>query len=351
MTLTSPPGGGTAYINVTGLSGLVLEALAGQSPDQLSRVLRVAVDADAPPMLGTHAVVDGALRFTPSFPFDAGRQYEVRFDGPSVSAWDGGAAAIVATVGLPAVATAPSTVVAQVYPSGDTVPANMLRMYIEFSAPMGRKSGVEYIALLDHDGKEIPGAVLPLDYEFWSPDHTRFTVFFDPGRVKKGILPNQQMGRPLESGRMVTLVIDAEWRDAQGLPLKQGFRRQFTVAAADERPLDTAAWRVDAPAPGAQTPVVVTFPEPLDRGLLMRALGVRANGVAVEGDIAVEQHETRWAFTPKSPWRAGAYQLVAQDILEDLAGNQIGRAFEVDNFDTVDKSPNPGTVTIPFAIK
>ena len=351
VALTSPSSGAAAYINVTGLSGPVLDALSGQSPDQLSRVLRVAVGADAPPMLGTHAVVDGALRFTPSFPFDAGRQYEVRFDGPSVPAWDGGPAAIQALVGLPAVATAPSTLVAQVYPSGDTVPANMLRMYIEFSAPMGRKSGVEYIALLDHDGKEIPGAVLPLDYEFWSPDHTRFTVFFDPGRVKKGILPNQQMGRPLESGRTVTLVIDAAWRDAHGLRLKQGHRRQFTVAAADERPLDTAAWRVDAPARGAQTPVVVTFPEPLDRGLLMRALSVRANGAAVEGDIAVEQHETRWTFTPKSPWRAGAYQLVAQDILEDLAGNQIGRAFEVDNFDTVDKSPNPETVTIPFSIK
>jgi hypothetical protein len=44
-----------------------------------------------------------------------------------------------------------------------------MRMYVEFSAPMERKSGVEYITLLDHAGKEIPGAVLPLEYEFWSP--------------------------------------------------------------------------------------------------------------------------------------------------------------------------------------
>jgi len=92
-------------------------------------------------------------------------------------------------------------------------------MYIEFSGPMGRKSGIEYISLLDSSGREIPGAVLPLDYELWSPDHTRFTVLFDPGRVKKGILPNRQMGRPLEVGRSVTLVISREWRDAHGLPL------------------------------------------------------------------------------------------------------------------------------------
>ncbi len=51
------------------------------------------------------------------------------------------------------------------------------------------------------------------------------------------------------------------------------------------------------------------------------------------------------------PWRAGTYQLLALDILEDVAGNQIGRAFEVDNFDTVDKSPNPQTITIPFRVQ
>ena len=244
-------------------------------------------------------------------------------------------------MGRPAAATEPSTVVARVYPSGDTVPANMLRMYIEFSAPMGRPSGVEFIHLLDHDGREIPGAVLPLDYEFWTPDHTRFTVFFDPGRVKKGILPNQQMGRPLEAGRTVTLVVDAAWRDAHGLPLKQGYRRQFRVVPPDEQPLDTAAWRIQAPAPGSRAPVAATFPKALDRGLLLRALSVTRDGKAVEGDVTIDQGETRWTLTPREPWRAGAYQLVALDILEDVAGNQIGRAFEVDNFDTVDKSPNP----------
>ena len=73
--------------------------------------------------------------------------------------------------------------------------------------------------------------------------------------------------------------------------------------------------------------------------------------VEADGDIEVDQLETRWTFTPKDPWRAGTYHLLALDILEDLAGNQIGRAFEVDNFESVDKSPNPQTLTIPFAVK
>ena len=43
--------------------------------------------------------------------------------------------------------------------------------------------------------------------------------------------------------------------------------------------------------------------------------------------------------------------LLALDILEDVAGNQIGRAFEVDNFETVDKSPDPKSVSIPFTVQ
>jgi hypothetical protein len=96
---------------------------------------------------------------------------------------------------------------------------------------------------------------------------------------------------------------------------------------------------------------VVTFPEPLDHGLLLRALGVRQAGQALEGDISIEANETRWTFTPHDPWRAGAYDLLALSILEDRAGNQIGRAFEVDNFDTVDKGPEPKTITLPFRLQ
>ena len=95
----------------------------------------------------------------------------------------------------------------------------------------------------------------------------------------------------------------------------------------------------------------MTFPEPLDHGLLMRALGVTRDGKEVGGEIAVDQLETRWTFTPEEPWRAGSYALLALDILEDVAGNQIGRAFEVSNSAAVDKGPTAKTITLPFNVK
>jgi hypothetical protein len=354
VTLTAPRNGGTAYVEITGLSGAALDAIddADYTPEQWAALLRVAVDPDAPPMLGSYAVANRAVRFTPAFPFDPGRQYHVRFDVSRVpGSGEEAIPPLVATVGLPASTRQPSTVVTRIYPSGDVVPENLLRMYVEFSAPMGRRSGVEFMKLLNSAGAEIPGAILPLDYEFWSPDHKRFTVFFDPGRVKDGILPNRQMGRPLSDGGSMTFVISREWPDGNGLPLKEEYRRTFRVAGADTNPIDTAAWKIQAPSAGERNPVVVMFPEPLDHGLLLRALGVNRNGMPVAGDIAVDSSETRWMFTPEMPWRAGHYELLALDILEDLAGNQIGRAFEVDNFDTVDKSPNPQTIRLPFVVR
>ncbi len=338
-----------AYVEVGGLSRSTIDALEDLPPERWPAVLRVAVSADGPAMLGSYTVSGRAVRFTPACPFDPGRQYHVRFDPASVPGGSG--AALAATVGRPAEHTTPSTLVSRLYPSGDVVPENLLRMYVEFSGPMGRKSGIEYMKVLNASGEEIKGAILPLDYEFWSPDHTRFTVFFDPGRVKDGILPNREMGRPLSPGGAMTLVVSRDWADEHGLPLKEEFRRTFRVTAPDTKPLDTASWRITPPSSGGRGGVVVTFPEPLDHGLLMRALGVTRGEAPVAGEIVVDQEETRWTFTPREPWVAGPYQLLALDILEDLAGNQIGRAFEVDNFDTVDKSPNPETIRLNFTVR
>jgi hypothetical protein len=348
------PAGEPAFVEVVGLPDDALGALedAAYTPDQWTAVFRVAVSTDAPAVLGRYEIAEGAVRFRPAFPLDPGRQYEARLDlsgVPGIAA--SGVRSLQATVGLPAPVRVPSTAVARVYPTGDVVPENLLRMYIEFSGPMGRRSGIEYLKLLDERGQEIKGAFLPLDYEFWSPDHRRFTAFFDPGRVKDGILPNRQMGRALHPERTVTLVISRNWLDEHGQPLEEEFRRVLKVGPPDEQPLDTSSWRIQPPAVGGRESVIVSFPEPLDHGLLMRALGVLRNGEPVEGEIAVEAAETRWRFTPTDPWRAGDYELLALDILEDLAGNQIGRAFEVDNFDTVDKSPDPQTIRIPFRVR
>ena len=350
IALTSASDGRTS-VTVTGLSERTLDAMeSGQyTPGQWADILRVSVAAADPPIIGEHRIVDDALTFTPAFAFDPGRRYHVRFDPSRLPAGTG--TPVTTTVGLAAPTAVPSTTVAHVYPSSETVPENLLRMYLEFSAPMGRPTGLPHIRLLDSSGEEVSQPFLPLDYEFWNEERTRFTVFFDPGRVKDDILPNRQMGRALVAGREYTLVIDQAWRDAQGRPLKTEHRRTLRATAADTQPLDTARWRIAPPAAGGRDPVVVTFPEPLDHGLLMRAVGVRRLATPLDGDVTVDASETRWSFRPTAPWTRGSYEIIALSILEDLAGNQIGRAFEVDRFDAIEEDPEPRTITIPFTIK
>jgi hypothetical protein len=69
---------------------------------------------------------------------------------------------------------------------------------------MGRTAGLGHIRLVDENGREVVDPFLPLDVAFWNDDRTRFTVFFDPGRVKRGILPNERMGWGLQ-GRPTTV--------------------------------------------------------------------------------------------------------------------------------------------------
>jgi hypothetical protein len=306
-------------------------------------------------MLGTYGVQGSALRFTPRFPFDAGREYEVTFDPsrlPSAASGQPSRVAIVTTVSRPKAATTPSTNVEHVYPSGDVLPENQLRLYVQFSAPMGRTSGLRHVHLLDDRGREVKDPFLPLDVEFWNGDRTRYTFFFDPGRVKKGITPRNEMGPSLVAGHRYTLLIDREWPDGEGLPLREPFRRDIRAGPPDETPIDPNRWRLTPPPAGTRHPLVVAFEKPLDHGLLLSALGVAAGeDEVVEGEIRIEGSETRWSFTPSTAWRAGGYNLVVLSILEDRAGNRIGRPFEVDRFDEIDRQAEPERRLIPFRVR
>ena len=355
---------GQRTVDVEGLPAEHLGRLERTPPtrNEWQALLRVHVartaptSADLPPVLGAYGVRDGALRFTPQFPFDPGQRYEVVFDPSSLPFMRRGSAPgplrrLSATVEVPAPARAATTRVVAVYPSAPEVPENHLRLYVAFSGPMGLGGAAGHIRLLDERGGELADPFLPLEIDLWNEDRTRFTVLYDPGRVKRGILPNEEMGRPLVAGRSYTLVVDTSWRDAAGQPLAAPFHHEFRVGPARERALDPADWRLDLPAAGTRDPFAVRFPASLDYGLLQRALLVATgDGRRLDGEIRVEQAETRWAFTPRAPWQTGRYQLFAAATLEDVAGNRIGRAFEVDESDETGSQHATGAL-VPFEVQ
>lgn len=347
---------GADAVVVTGLSSDELHSLEEQSLDDAAwrRVLRVMVaggPVDQPAVAGTYEIAGDAIRFRPMFPFDPGRRYDVAFDRARVPRPHDDTS-VSATLVLPAIEQAPSTRVTRILPTSGEWPENLLRLYVEFSAPMSRTSGLNHVRLIDDQGLEVVDPFLPLDVEFWNADYTRYTLFLDPGRVKQGILPNEQLGRALVAGRRYALEVDAEWRDANGLPLIESYRQTLEAGPADERPVDPSGWRIEAPGAGSPDALVVTFPEPLDHGLLQRAVGVvDADGAPVMGETVIEEGETSWRFVPRDAWQAGGYALVVLSILEDPAGNQVGKRFEVDRFDRVDASPVPERSMVPFTVR
>jgi len=295
--------------------------------------------ADMPAMLGSYTVEGAVLTFRPRWPVAPGMHVRAVFHLP-------GLAPVEATFDTPARAAAAATRIERVYPSTDVLPANTLKLYICFSAAMRRGEAWQHIRLLDSQGVAVKAPFLEIDQELWDPGNTRLTVLFDPGRIKRGLAPLRESGPNLEEGKRYTLVIGQEWLDANGTPLAAGFTKPFRVVAAERAPVDPAQWRITPPRPGTADALVVDFPGPLDYALLQRAIAVDG----VRGKVEVTRDEMQWRFTPEAPWKQAEYRLTVNTTLEDLAGNRVGRAFDVDRFEKVTERIQTDTVSIPFRV-
>jgi hypothetical protein len=346
--------------DVSGIDDANLRALAVAKwePERWRSLFAVYVDSGTPEgggqpaVLGSYRVEDGLLRFTPRFPPAAGVRYRAVFETARLpQPPDGKAAAVVASLGIPKPAASTPTVVEQIYPSANRLPENLLKFYVHFSAPMSRGEAYRHIRLLDPAGKPIEAAFLEVGEELWDPAGKRFTLFLDPGRIKRGLKPREDLGAVLEAGKKYTLVIDRDWSDAQGNPLGEPYRKAFEATAAADQPPDPKTWKVEAAPAGTTRPLDVRFPGPLDHALLQRLVRVTdAAGREVAGTVTVSDQETRWHFTPSAPWQPGEYRVTVDTALEDLAGNSIGRPFEVDAFHPA-RSTAGKPVTLPFTVR
>jgi hypothetical protein len=152
-------------------------------------------------------------------------------------------------------------------------------------------------------------------------------------------------------GKRYTLLIDSKWQDARGVPLAQEFRKAFRGGPADRTPPDPKTWRVTAPKVASTADLVVHFPKPMDFALLQRMIEVAGSVGNVGGAVSVDKQETEWRFTPREPWKTGAYRLLVDTGIEDLSGNHIGQAFDLDKFQTVTKNIETETISVPFDVR
>ncbi|WP_448098398.1 hypothetical protein [Luteibacter yeojuensis] len=203
--------------------------------------------------------------------------------------------------------------VVTVRPSAPVIPANMLRLSIEF-ATVPEGPVLPGIALSHADGSELREPFLA--QELWSPDGRILTLLLHPGRVKSGLVARESPGPILVPGDDVVLTLD-------GRPLKQ-----WHVGPPDLHGPVASAWRIFPVSPASRQPLVVRLDAPIDGRDADYLAVADADDRPVDGHAELLDGESTWAFTPDAPWRAGRYRLMVRGTLEDPAGNRLNGHFE-----------------------
>ena len=343
------------------VSGLAKDALASlQSTNwpatNWARLLAVFVEqpgVEPLPMLGEHRVESGRLRFVPAFPLEPGLRYRAVFDAGQLPGTDSAVAGKVTSVlQVPVQPERATTTVTQVYPSADVLPENLLKFYVHFSAPMSRGDIYEHIRLLNEANQPVELPFLELAEELWSADMLRLTLFIDPGRIKREVKPLEEIGPALVAGKRFMLVIGGNWKDANGNRMKRAFMKRFTVGPPDREPPEPRRWTYTPPPIRTREPLAVDLAKPMDSALALRMIHVvDDSGREVPGQAFLTERERIWKFLPHHSWKAGQYSLIVETTIEDLAGNNIGKAFEVDVFEGVSKRLEQTTVKLPFELR
>ncbi len=329
---------------LSGFSEEFMRALV-ESP-QVKEVFRVGVvggESAVSAMAGSYHLSDGGLiRFEPRFPLAKGVEYRAIFDSKALpdEINAGRYFSVEATFSLGDGDPVVLAHVDHVYPSSNRLPENLLKFYIHFNRPMSRGEAYKNIRLLGEDGGEVPRPFLELEEELWDDRQQRFTLFFDPGRVKRGLRPHQEEGRPLKAGRRYTLEILPDWKDARRRSLVEPFRKEFEVIGADYDQPDVERWKIGAVSGQSKEGLRIDFGEAMDQALLGRVLSIQdARGTIIEGDLRIGKGEKHVVFIPVDPWAVGDHFVVAENILEDLAGNSLGRLFEKTEGATLSEQP------------
>jgi hypothetical protein len=329
---------GPDSVTVSRLHSDLLRQLAnGAEPhDLLKSVFRVTVAqtpqleiGSVPAVSGRYSLPGDEIRFIPHFPFDRGVKYCASFDPLPLKTFPSAEPLILEFVIPPERAKAAPTGVTNVFPSCVHLPENLLRFYVCFSNSMQRGRALEEIVLFDSAGKPAADSLYRAPVELWDRTMRRLTVLLDPGRLKRWVGPNVELGPPLKAGEKYTLEIGSGMADMHGHPLREPFRKDFIAGEPIRAPVSVDSWRVVPPVAGSHEGLVLTFPVPLDWALLFHTIKVQStDGPGIDGRILVDQCETRWTFMPTSPWRAGLYFIRVKSDLEDVCGNSLKGAFD-----------------------
>ena len=315
-----------------------------------SELLEFGVELGTIPAIAGRFEADGdSVCFLPRFPFLDGMGYSLLVGAATED--KGVSSREVWNIQRPVPEVAPATDVVAIYPSGNQMPVNQLKLYVHFSNPMSEGCVARAVQVRRADNNEpLQGVFLTMEPELWDLGRRRLTLLLDPGRIKRGLVPNAEEGYPLIEGVPVILTISTDFRDAAGRPLRTSGERRYEIGPLVRVKVNPTNWRCDPPAAGTTDQLTVEFCRPLDHALLQHSLWINdATGLALAGRGSVGLDERSWCFRPELPWAGGQHQVVIDPSLEDLSGNSLLRVFDRDIMKIEDAPNNVQRFALDFS--
>ncbi len=279
--------------------------------------------------------------FKPLIPFTRGLNYEILLEGE-----------IVQEIFIPFSEDEDSIPkLLAVYPTLDTVPENLLKVYLKFNQPMKEGVALDYLSLLNDQNDTIPSVFLNLQPELWNEDRTQLTIWLDPGRIKRDLIPNLEMGAPLENRQQYELRVSEGWKAQNGLELVSGISKDLIVGARDSLSPDPNEWVIITPKANSKEELNIEFLEALDYSLLHDVFKLKNEaGKEILGSWTIGLEEKSIKFLPADNWKTGNYTIQIESRLEDLAGNNLNRLFETDLESPTQNQEETSTKILKFSI-
>ncbi|MEO5602595.1 MAG: hypothetical protein ABIR06_16855 [Cyclobacteriaceae bacterium] len=289
--------------------------------DSLESALSIHViqQGNQPPVFGDYLLLEEIVVFQPLVPFTRGLLYDIRVRGQSID-----------SIKIPPSDSRNAPEVLSAFPTQDTVPNNLLKVYLHFSKPMREDAPLRHVVLIHNQMDTLPDVFLDLQPALWNKEGTLLTLWIDPGRVKRDPQPNQNIGPPLQKDEVYTLFIKNDWEARDGSFLKRPFRKEFVVGARDSISPEPDSWTLEKPQAGTRNALKVKFHESQDYVVLKEAVHFRSMNGNISGEITLGGEESMVTFIPLTEWESGDYFLECESRLEDLAGNNLNRLFDRD---------------------
>ncbi len=322
--------------------GLILPSGLVENPELAHFTIHLSGNSDNPPILGELIQSENGFLFTPLIPLTRGQTYEVRYEG-----------APIGQISIPQLSEEEAKLeVMEIYPTQNRLPENQLKFFVKFSKPMREGESSTHVVLLNSKKDTLKGAFLDLQPELWNEDQTLLTLWLDPGRIKRDLIPNLEMGAPLTEGESYSIVISGKWKGKNGGELGQSFSKEFTASSRDSISPHPDSWMLDIPKAGTNAALTIDFLEALDFSLLANVFTIKkAAGQAIQGTWEIGIEEKSIQFIPKDPWPKGQYLIEIESRLEDLAGNNLNRLFETDLFNRPESDSPSDIKRLEFEIK